>query len=280
MNTSAAVKQDWTHPFERSGFGTAPYRCIGYHVSKFQACPEAPVQPGSSCDVCGTGIMHVYRIRSSEGVEFKVGCDCVQKTGDTALTRSLRSARFEFVNREYLAEKRASKAAREAAAEKVAAEMAETYAFGLETIYRIHATTKSDFVAKFVYGVGFRILKGDVTMGDEHYTDLDGRDVEDEAAKLWLAIGLLSMPESTHFGTVGTRIKGIVATVTNVAYFDSQFGRTYVTTLRTDAGHTLVWKTGSWSGKRGERLTLTATVKAHSEYKGEKQTELSRCKVG
>ena len=68
------------HPFERAGLGKAPFKCVGNHQSKFQACPGAPVQPGSSCDFCGTGIMDVYVIRSADGKRFKVGCDCVAKT--------------------------------------------------------------------------------------------------------------------------------------------------------------------------------------------------------
>lgn len=74
-NTKTAV-----HPFERAGLGVAPFRCIGSYESKYQACPGAPIQPGSSCDYCGQGIMLVCQIRSADKREFKVGCDCVTKT--------------------------------------------------------------------------------------------------------------------------------------------------------------------------------------------------------
>lgn len=68
------------HPFERRGLGLAPFRCTGSYTSTYQACQGAPIQPGSTCDYCGTGIMTVFTIRASDRKEFKVGCDCVAQT--------------------------------------------------------------------------------------------------------------------------------------------------------------------------------------------------------
>ena len=67
------------HPFERARFGHAPYRCVGHRRAVYQACPGAPMQPGATCDYCGTAIMDVYMVRSADGIEFKVGSDCVGK---------------------------------------------------------------------------------------------------------------------------------------------------------------------------------------------------------
>lgn len=67
------------HPFERAGFGHAPYKCTGHTRMVFRAVPDAPAQPGTCCDYCGTGIMDVYFVKSEDGVTFKVGCDCVWK---------------------------------------------------------------------------------------------------------------------------------------------------------------------------------------------------------
>lgn len=72
------------HPFERCGFGKAPYRFIGQEEAVFRAVPDAPAQPGSSCDYCGTGIMGVFWFQSSEKVLFKVGCDCLKKASKDA----------------------------------------------------------------------------------------------------------------------------------------------------------------------------------------------------
>jgi hypothetical protein len=82
------------HPFERAGLGKAPFRCVGFYESKYQACQGAPIQPGSSCDYCSQGIMNVFRIKGADGKEFKVGCDCVAKTTDAcAKTDAERAAR-------------------------------------------------------------------------------------------------------------------------------------------------------------------------------------------
>lgn len=93
------------HPFERAGLGKAPFRCVGLYESKYQAIPgdpSCPIQPGSMCDYCAAGIMNVFRIRSADGKEFKVGCDCVAKTYDacakTELEREARRLRDD-VNR-------------------------------------------------------------------------------------------------------------------------------------------------------------------------------------
>lgn len=99
MTTSAI------HPFERAGLGRAPFRCVGFYESKYQAIPgdpSCPIQPGSMCDYCAAGIMNVFVIKSADGKEFKVGCDCVAKTYDacakTELERDARRLRDE-VNR-------------------------------------------------------------------------------------------------------------------------------------------------------------------------------------
>ena len=80
------------HCFEVAGLGLAPFKIIGFRVMKFQAAPDAPVQPGASCDYCSTAIMYVCDIRSSDGNTFHVGCDCVGRTGDAGLIKAYKSA--------------------------------------------------------------------------------------------------------------------------------------------------------------------------------------------
>jgi len=78
------------HKFEQAGLGVAPFRVAGYEKSTFQAVagdPNCPILPGSTCDYCGMSIMHVFHIQSADGRRFKVGCDCVEKTGDAGLAR-------------------------------------------------------------------------------------------------------------------------------------------------------------------------------------------------
>ena len=68
------------HPFEKAGLGYAPFRFVGMTEATYQACSGAPIQPGASCDYCGQGIRYVCIIKSADGREFRVGCDCVRKT--------------------------------------------------------------------------------------------------------------------------------------------------------------------------------------------------------
>lgn len=79
------------HVFERAGLGTAPFRCVGYTESVF-TMPDGSTKGGSSCDYCGTGIRFVCKIKSRDGRTFKVGSDCVAKTGDAGLIRSYRNS--------------------------------------------------------------------------------------------------------------------------------------------------------------------------------------------
>jgi len=87
------------HVFEKAGLGKAPFRFVGMHKEVYCACPGAPVQPGSSCDYCGQGIMFVCTIQSADGRRFKVGCDCVHKTGDAGLRKVVDAAKAK-VDRE------------------------------------------------------------------------------------------------------------------------------------------------------------------------------------
>lgn len=54
----------------------------------------------------------------------------------------------------------------------------------------------------------------------------------------------------------------------------------HVYTFKDVNGNKLVWKTSAYVDvERGEPVELTGTVKEHSEYRDEKQTVLTRCKV-
>ncbi len=73
--------------FERAGMGLAPFRLLGIEAKVYVSHPGATPQPGGTCDFCGTGIRYVFRIRSADGKEYGVGCDCVRHTGDSGLVK-------------------------------------------------------------------------------------------------------------------------------------------------------------------------------------------------
>lgn len=83
------------HKFELAGLGKAPFRFVGQTESKFVAAPGVPARPGSTCDYCGTPIMECYWIRSADGKESKVGCDCILKYGDSGLKKVAQGKRAE-----------------------------------------------------------------------------------------------------------------------------------------------------------------------------------------
>jgi len=98
---------------------------------------------------------------------------------------------------------------------------------------------------------------------------------------------------SEHFGTEGER-EVFKLRVTRRSSFEGHFGTTWVTGFQDEAGNQAVWF-GSYpvvgevlsnsegdalvehEAKIGDDLFVKATVKEHGEYKGGKQTVLTRC---
>lgn len=60
--------------------------------------------------------------------------------------------------------------------------------------------------------------------------------------------------------------------------FSGQYGDGYINKMRLETGEVLVWST-SKKLEQGTRYLLKGTVKGHSEFRGEKQTVLSRCVI-
>lgn len=87
--------------------------------------------------------------------------------------------------------------------------------------------------------------------------------------------------KSEYFGEVGKRYKDkVISSINLVTLFESQFGITYIYKILLDDYTVLTWKTTKSidiDSKEAENITFT--VKEHKEYKGEKQTEVTRCKI-
>lgn len=89
-------------------------------------------------------------------------------------------------------------------------------------------------------------------------------------------------PVSLHVGTVGKRETFSNVTLDFVTGYETQYGYTTVCKFVTDEGAVLVWKASNTElarGDVGKRYDVKGTVKKHDEYKGQKQTMLSRCAV-
>lgn len=86
-------------------------------------------------------------------------------------------------------------------------------------------------------------------------------------------------PKTEYFGNIGDKVE-LTLTLTHIGGYDTMYGFTSVYTFVDADGHQFVWKTGCYLDQsEGSTLTVRGTIKAHSEYHGTRQTELTRCKV-
>ena len=90
---------------------------------------------------------------------------------------------------------------------------------------------------------------------------------------------------SQYIGEVGEKIE-LSVILEKIAWYEAPsfrgFGMDarYIYTFRNDHGDAIVWKTTKGlMTERGEAVKLKGTIKELSEYDGEKQTVLTRCKI-
>lgn len=107
------------------------------------------------------------------------------------------------------------------------------------------------------------------------------REIEYQARK---ARELKQASKSQWIGNEGDRIELHNLQVRLLTSWDTMYGMTYLYKFIDEQGNTLTWKTGKWLGATDEitpdlRISLKGTVKKHSEFNHELQTELTRCSV-
>jgi hypothetical protein len=84
---------------------------------------------------------------------------------------------------------------------------------------------------------------------------------------------------SEYFGTIGKR-EVFTLTVIGRREIESNWGCTTLVMFRTATGNKAKWFASDGAGfALGATLTVKATVKAHEEYNGSKQTQLSRVTI-
>ena len=90
--------QTTMHCFEAAGLGKAPFRYLGMEYQEISYGQrvigsaggiQVTTKPGSTCDFCGTYIVNIFNVGSSDGKKFKVGCECIRKTDDSGLIRAV-----------------------------------------------------------------------------------------------------------------------------------------------------------------------------------------------
>lgn len=104
-------------------------------------------------------------------------------------------------------------------------------------------------------------------------------ELKDNAKEIADAAKATLEPEShsEYIGEIKERLRDLKVTLTAIRSFNSFYGTSFIYTF-TYGENVLVWITSSCKDiEEGEEILLTGTVKEHSEYKGIKQTKLSRC---
>lgn len=80
-----------------------------------------------------------------------------------------------------------------------------------------------------------------------------------------------------YFGEIGKRYKELKVTLSILTSYDTEYGITYIYKMEDSKYHVFTWKTGK--GFEPGTYTATMSIKDHKEYRGQKQTEVTRCKL-
>ena len=83
--------------------------------------------------------------------------------------------------------------------------------------------------------------------------------------------------KSSWVGTVGERVTLTSAEAKLLTSWDTMYGVAFMYQFTDEAGNIYTWKTGNIIEET--RVSLKGTVKAHGEFNGIKQTELTRCRI-
>ena len=85
---------------------------------------------------------------------------------------------------------------------------------------------------------------------------------------------------SEWVATKGERVI-LTLTVKNIYSYDTAYGTTTMFIFNDEQGNCIVWKaTSNPSMEIGQTYSVKGTVKDHTDYKGTKQTLLTRCQIG
>jgi hypothetical protein len=80
------------------------------------------------------------------------------------------------------------------------------------------------------------------------------------------------------FGAVKSKIT-LDLTLVKEFSFDGTYGITYIYLFEDSLGRCFKWSTSNQGLETGKAYKVTGTIKAHDEYKGTKQTCITRCKI-
>lgn len=128
-------------------------------------------------------------------------------------------------------------------------------------------TTEFKVVPVMVYDVVEKLTDGRYTYKETVYDYI--KSIQDK---------YVEHTNSNWVGTVGQMLNAFV-TLKDVHQFNGAFGLTNVFTFKDEFDNSIVWITASAVNlKIGTSYSLRGTIKAHNEFRGDKQTMVSRCK--
>lgn len=103
------------------------------------------------------------------------------------------------------------------------------------------------------------------------------REVEKQRREAAKAEERAKLSNSSFQGAVGQKLTFIAESVKCLSCIDGMYGYQYFWQMTDAAGNVYTWSTGNGLDPE-KKYTVTGTVKKHEEYRGVKQTQLTRCK--
>lgn len=103
--------------------------------------------------------------------------------------------------------------------------------------------------------------------------------IKEEAAAIVEKLQNENRPQSAseYIGEIKERIRDLEVTLVNTHTLDGIYGTSTIYTFKQN-DNVIIWMTSSTQDINiGDEILLTGTIKEHSEYKGVKQTKMSRC---
>jgi hypothetical protein len=264
-----------THPFEKAGLGKAPFSCTGVTENVWEN-GDGTTKAGGVCDYCGTGIRWEFWIKGSiaGAKQFKVGCDCVAKTG-WGIDRFL-EVRAEHTRARPQAGAQKRRDARKA---QIEAERAQRAAQRLEAT-QAWRDANSALVARLeTYSGNNEFLRG-MIQNLAQWGNLTARQAE-ATESCFAVIDRLeaARANSQHLGAIGDKVS-LTITIEHIIVIEGFYGTTFITIASDEQGNAITYKgAGRTIGCKGETLTIKASVKEHTVYNGVKQTVIQRPKV-
>jgi hypothetical protein len=288
MRIKATTENIGKHVFEVSECGIAPFRLVSLWqlpspvmMNSIGGCEQynaimasAPCRVGC-CAHCGMPLIYHYIIKDANGKLFAVGCECVNKTGDSGLIKEVARAK-KSLEQKVRADKKAVKV--QSAKAKRQAEIQvriDTFRFANPGVVEFleAENAKEDGQAIFTNFYHQLLTWGNIS--------------EKQVECVLNAIKKASEPvvTSNWVGTIGKResfsnvkIEAIITVpCQSFNYNDRNSMEFYI--LKDSNGNNIIFKTKTFQQvNKGDVVNITASVKDHAEYKGQKQTVIQRCK--